>query len=797
MLFPEAALPHAPQLAKTPLPVLIVEDSEEDALLLVRELQRSGYDPAYERVWSARQMGDALRRASWELIISDYSLPGFDALEALAVLKASELDIPFVLVSGTIGEETAARAMKAGADDYLLKGNLARLGSAIERELREAKQRAGRRAAEAALRESEERLRQMAENVDQAFWLIDTRKKSILYASPACARILGEMHDLIDCYLRPWKAIHPADRQRLAGDPGNRLAQTRNVIYRIVDDAGAVRWIRESTYPILNRTGEVWRLVGTAEDITERMDLEERLRQSQKMDAVGQLAGGIAHDFNNILCVVQGYASLLQSTEKLSNEARDATKEILLAAERAGALTRQLLAISRNQIFQSSQLDLNETVANMGQMLQRTLGENIRLEVRRAPDLPCIQGDAGMIAQILLNLGVNARDAMPQGGTLTIATQRVKIAPSPSLKPDERPGDFACLSVSDSGCGIPAEHVARVFEPFFTTKVQGKGTGLGLAIVYGIVKQHQGWIDLRSASGQGTTFKIYLPAASTEVESPPKSQPLPPKRGKETVLVVEDDLAVRELTRNALSRHGYRVLEAGTGAEAVAQWRLHGRAIDLLLTDVILPDGITGLELADRLHRDRPQLHIVFFSGYPPDVVGSDFSSANFVRKPFAPEQLEAKIRECLDRGAPERQLVPSDCNASRLLLVDDDRLSRQVAQGVMKWHGCELDFAGNGFEVASSLRRHKYDVILVDAALSAADAHELVYRIRQTRDPAHQPWIVGLANAQFRNPEGLLNAGMDLWVPKPLGFDSARTVLGLRDRARPAGQPRQPARAS
>ncbi len=501
------------------LPVLIVEDNEDDAQLIVHQLRRSGYEPFFERVWSARQMIDSLRRATWDIIICDYSMPGFNAQAALAILKASELDIPLILVSGTIGEEVAVAAMKAGASDYILKGNLTRLSSAIERELRESKERQARRQAEDAVRESADRLRQMAENVGQAFWLIDCKKNEVLYASPACTTILGYNSTQAGSEIRPWKLIHPDDRKHLVEAALNRLGRGRtDESYRIILEDGATRWLRERTFPILGARNEVVRLVGTAEDVTDRKALEERLRQSQKMDAVGQLAGGVAHDFNNILCVIQGYASMAKCDANLSPATREAVVEISSAADRACSLTKQLLAISRNQTFKLGDVDLNKEVQSMANMLQRTLGNNIKLKVDIAPALPHIRADAGMVGQILLNLGVNARDAMPKGGTLTISTAHVHIdcdrAPINPLNPEERPGEFLCLTVSDTGCGISAENLSRVFEPFFTTKPQGQGTGFGLAIVYGIVKQHDGWIDLASEVGKGTTFRIYLPCVA-------------------------------------------------------------------------------------------------------------------------------------------------------------------------------------------------------------------------------------------------------------------------------------------
>jgi len=383
--------------------------------------------------------------------------------------------------------------------------------------------------------------------------------------------------------------------------------------------------------------------------------LEEQLRQSQKMDALGQLAGGVAHDFNNILTVIHGYASLLRGNGNLTGTAARSAEQIVQAAERASALTRQLLAFSRRQVMQPRRLDLNHVVSNMTKMLTRLVGEHIALEVNYFPTPALVEADACMIDQVLLNLAVNSRDAMPKGGTLLIRISVCEGGVGPPGEPAEaREGRFVCLTWSDDGCGIPPEHLSHVFEPFFTTKDPGKGTGLGLATVHGIVKQHQGWIELESQVDRGTTFKVFLPCSNRMPEpvTPSASSDSTVRGGTETILVVEDDAPVRELACNLLASHGYNVVQAKCGPEALEVWEQCRGQIDLLLTDLVMPYRLNGRELAEKLWAQCPGLKVLFTSGYSADVVGDDFvlrPGINFLEKPYHPLELASAVRECLD----------------------------------------------------------------------------------------------------------------------------------------------------
>jgi len=385
-----------------------------------------------------------------------------------------------------------------------------------------------------------------------------------------------------------------------------------------------------------------------------RKQLEDQFRQAQKLESLGQLAGGVAHDFNNILAVIQMYSDLLKDAGGLSAYQSESADQISAAVDRAASLTRQLLLFSRREVFQPVDLDLSESIVNTAKMLRRILGENIEMQLKLAPQPIFLHADAGMIDQVLLNLVVNARDAMPNGGQLVIETSGVEfdeIAVSQSVQ--TRPGSFVCLSVSDSGCGIPPEILPKIFEPFFTTKDVGKGTGLGLATVFGIVQQHQGWINVYSEVGRGTMFRIYLPRMAISAGPTPSPPALADLRGgHETILLVEDDPSVRASVQNALSQRGYRILEAPTGVKALEVWQQNRGEIRLLLTDLVMPDGMTGKELAHRIQQDDPALRVVYMSGYSAEVVGKDFllrEGDNFLSKPFQASKLVQIVRDKLD----------------------------------------------------------------------------------------------------------------------------------------------------
>lgn len=394
------------------------------------------------------------------------------------------------------------------------------------------------------------------------------------------------------------------------------------------------------------------------EDLTERLDLESRLRHSQKMESIGQLAAGVAHDFNNLLTIIQGQACLVLAHSKLEPRAENSVNQIVTATERAANLTRQLLAFSRRQPMQPQPLNLNEVIHNLAKMLQRILGDDITLEFHLDPALPAVVADISMMEQIVMNLVINARDAMPKGGRLIYRTASLLITDAyVKNHPDAQPGDCVCLSITDTGCGMDESIMARLFEPFFTTKEIGKGTGLGLATVYGIAKQHQGWVEVESQVGRGSTFKVFIPADTKALPVPPQ-EALPPQYpgGHETILVAEDESSLRTLIQEMLSTLGYTAIVAGSGVEALALWQQQQPKLDLLLTDLVMPEGVSGWELAEKLHAQIPKLKIIFMSGYSVDLSAPDknFSQQiQFLQKPFSPATLARIVRDCLD--APKK----------------------------------------------------------------------------------------------------------------------------------------------
>jgi PAS domain S-box-containing protein len=450
--------------------------------------------------------------------------------------------------------------------------------------------------------------------------------------------------------------VHPEDRQRISEATSQTLRnrQPYDIEYRIRVAAGEERIVRERGEVGCDSTGKPARIRGIVMDITERKRLEEQLRQSQKMEAIGQLAGGVAHDFNNILTVIHGHASLMLEGKILSATSEKSVQQIVQAAERAASLTRQLLTFSRRQVMQPRQLDLNELVSNMTMMLGRILGEDIALQLQYWPQPASLRADQSMMEQVLLNLAVNARDAMPKGGQLAIRIAAVEISERRATwHPEARVGNFICLSVVDTGCGITPQNLRRIFEPFFTTKEIGKGTGLGLATVYGIVKQHQGWIEVESEVAKGSTFLVYLPASAAKGAPTPAAPAEPVVRGgKETILVVEDEAPLRTLVCDVLSGYGYDTLQAESGKRALEVWREHKSKVDLLLTDLIMPERLNGRELAEQLRTEIPELKVIFTSGYTSEIVGSDFTSQRglkYLQKPYDPRRLALVVRECLD----------------------------------------------------------------------------------------------------------------------------------------------------
>jgi PAS domain S-box-containing protein len=605
----------------------------------------------YERVDSAAAMDRALARQQWDMVIADYSVPNFNSMAALALLKEQGHDLPFIIVSGTITEEAAVFTMKAGAHDYLLKGNLKRLIPAIDRELREAESHRERRKAVEALRESEKRLQAILDNSPAFIFLKDTEGR-YLYVNPQFGQLTP---------LPPEQILGKTDAEifppeQAAAFRANDLKVLQaGMALEFEEVAGHPDELQTSIvakFPLRNTEGTVYALCGIATDITQRKSLEAQLRQTQKMEAIGRLAGGIAHDFNNLLTVIIGFSELMLLSLPVGVPHHDSVEQIRQAGEKAASLTRQLLAFSRQQVLQPKVLDLNAVVANMDTMLQRVIGEDIDLLTMLSPSLTSVKADPGQIQQILMNLVVNARDAMPEGGRLTIETADVVLDTDyASRHVDVSPGRYVLLAVSDTGCGMDKQTQARIFEPFFTTKEEGKGTGLGLSTVYGIVKQSGGNIWVYSEPGHGTTFRIYLPrieeaAQAVKLDEAPEQSP----RGSETILLVEDNAEVRSLVKTILQTQGYTVLEAAQGEEALRFSGQHEGLIHLMVTDMVMPE-MNGRELAERLKPLRPNMKILFVSGYTDKAMlhhGELDPGMAFLQKPFTPQTLARKVREVL-----------------------------------------------------------------------------------------------------------------------------------------------------
>ena len=894
-----------------PLRILIVEDSEADAELICEELKRAGYAPAVRRVQSRAEAEQAVCEP-WDVVVTDYSIPGFGALAFLALVNERGLDLPTIVASGSVGEQELVEAMRAGAHDYVLKSNLARLGHAVRREVADAAARMARRAAEAALRESEERFRFVVEHTGDVLYRLRFGTMTYDYMSPGIERLTGYTQDEInelgfaslvlsisgpaashvvreevrqgrlqgasyefwaDYRVRTkagsvrWVADHSlpwTDQEgRIVGSIGilsdvtrrkeaeealrSSEARVRTILDSALDavigmdEAGrATYWnpraeaifgwsrseavgrpvpdlimpprhrevyvrgvesfLRTGIGPVLDRRleleclrrdgtefpvelmvaavrrGEAWsfhafaadisdrkraeealrrseehfrslienaldiisvldpdgtvryespavervlgyrpaellgrclldlvhpedhavfrdflssaaagpgqavsaearlrhrdgswrffeavgraeagpagvRVIVNSRDVTDRHHLEQQLRQSQKLEAVGRLAGGVAHDFNNLITAISGYAELgLRRIEQTDPLARN-LGEIHKAAERAASLTRQLLAFGRKQVLKPRVLDLAGAVEQVEDLLRRLMGEGVELEIVAEEGSGRVRADPVQLEQVLINLVINARDAMPAGGRVTLRMRGAEVGGERPGPEEPAPGRYVLLEVSDTGQGIGPETLPHIFEPFFTTKEVGHGTGLGLATVYGIVKQSGGHVTVESEGGRGAIFRVYLP----RVDEAPQSAAAEARNasgcsGSETVLLVEDEGAIRDMLREVLSEEGYTVLSAATAEEALRAAREQPGRIHVLISDVVMP-VMTGPELAARISEVRPGLKVLFMSGYTNRAVSDLVAAGAFLQKPFPPGVLTAKVREILDRA--------------------------------------------------------------------------------------------------------------------------------------------------
>jgi PAS domain S-box-containing protein len=634
---------------KIPLKVLVVEDSKDDAQLLLYALKQAGYEPSYALVSNAKAMRAELARQQWDLIISDYVIPNFGGIAALNVFKESGQEIPFIIVSGKIGEDVAVEALHSGANDYLLKDRLTRLGPAIDRALKEASQKRKRSQAEQALRESEERYRRLVESCPDAMFI--RSENEIVFANPAAVTLLAaaspldlvgkSLLEFIDVNFRDLAEEHL--RQALEGLDGPLLEE------KMVRIDGSAVLVEAIARRINYHGAPAVQLI--CRDISSRKHFEQQLLNSQKMEAIARLAGGVANDFNNLLTVITGYSGLIRSGLPPEHPLQKDVQQVIQSTERAIGLTNQLLAISRKDVAAPESLNLNVILEQMLPLVRRLMGDGIDT-VASTSDNPChIRADRGQLETLIINLAVHARDSMLHGGTLTLATESLKLHKAMHNQVHLRPGEYVLLTISDTGLGLTEEYQEHLFEPFFGTTQPGKNTGLGLATVYAIVKQHGGQISCLSEVGKGSVFKIYFPATrpvSRDNFQPPSFQGL----GRQpVVLLAEDEEVLREFANLILRKHGFHVLTARDGLEALKIAEQYDGQVDILFTDVVMP-RMNGTELYKRFVEKHPRTPVIFTSGYPRSILvesGLDARAAyDFLQKPYTTQTLVEKIREVI-----------------------------------------------------------------------------------------------------------------------------------------------------
>ena len=658
MMTRSTATPNRPA---SELRILFADDDTVDLKLTVKLIERAGHVISFDVAKSLSNFQKLLQQNDYELIITDYKLREGTALDALELSRKSNKDIPFIVVSGGLGDEAAVSLLKNGATDYVLKNRRARLASAIQRALEDKRARDERHRASNALRESEMRYRNLFKYATCGICLIDA-DGNFMEANQAMIEMLGCQSEVEVLGLNVASAVyrHREERESLLME-ASQHDRFRGIRVEMNRRDGRSVSVRLSGRTVRDDHGQVNTIEMIAEDTTEHEHLEKQIHQLQKFEAIGRLAGGMAHDFNNQLSVILGYSERILGSLAPADPLHKAASRIREAALRAAGLTNQLLAFGRGQVLKPRILDLNRFVRQYTNMLRKLLGKEIEVIARLEPGLGLVSADPSQLDQVMMNLAVNARDAMPQGGRLIIGTSNAELDESHvRLHSFVKPGRYVMLQVSDSGVGMTEEIQRHLFEPFFTTKEGSKGTGLGLATVYGIVSQSGGFIGVDSELGRGTTFKIYFPrverAAQPIVEIKPAVSKL---KGMETVLAVEDKTVLRKLVCDFLQEDGYTVLDAGTGREAIELSERYAGPIQLLITDVMMP-GMGGRELRERLQISRPEMKVLYVSGYTDDAIlrrcGLLDSGTAFLQKPFTRNALERKIRELLESGAPPEQ---------------------------------------------------------------------------------------------------------------------------------------------
>ena len=640
-----------------PARLLHLEDNSRDAELIRDRLEIAGLGSDITLVHNRLGYEAALENGSYHLILCDYNIPDYDGISALNLARIKQPDVPVIIISGSLGEEEAVKCLHLGATDYLLKERLERLPAAVRRAIIAADAQQKRRQAESELRASEERFRLLARHSRDVFWFFGLQPECVLYASPAVETIWG--HPAARFYEDPaiwWSSIEPADlpRVRAAWDAceDGRVAHFDEE-FRVIHQNGSVRLVANTGSIFRDEVSGKAHMSGLVRDITERTQLEQELRQAQKMEGIGQLAGGIAHDFNNLLTVIQGNSDLALSELDPSSASYADIGEIKRAAVSAAALTRQLLAFSRRQVLLPRPIELPAVPFAIESMLSRLIGAHIELVMELDSECGYVLADPGQIEQVIVNLAVNARDAMPDGGRITIRTQTV---PHHEKTPDWvdgcAKGVCESLTVTDTGTGMDKATRERIFEPFFTTKAIGRGTGLGLSTVHGIVRQSGGEMHLSSTPGVGSAFTIFFPQVATADVAASDSLSTRSVAGSETILVVEDQPSLRDLVRKVLQQKGYSVIDARDGDEGVRFAMASTNPIHLVITDVVMP-GLNARVMVDRIRNRWPAVRVLFMSGYhDDDVMLRKLANAEveMLQKPFLPYELAEKVRLVLER---------------------------------------------------------------------------------------------------------------------------------------------------
>ena len=619
--------------------------------------------PAWRRAMRTAVTLDALVDEACRVLVEVGGQAGARVALSTPPTTAARGDVSALAVALPLAVGDALGLLEVAAADGEARALLDELAADLAAELtcrteRDELARAVTVRSDADRRAHEQELREITEALPQIVWAGAPGRARFHYVSPAFARLFGAPVDELLGDAELWLDLVVDDDRQAVADAIAGLPDTGSydLDYRTCGRDGVVRWMHEHAVALRDGTGAVVRIAGVTEDITGRRLLEQQLRQAQKLEAVGQLAGGVAHDFNNLLAIVQMQASVLLE-EATTADQRDSAAEILTASERAADLTRQLLTFSRRRHPHPEVLDLAATTGGILKLLRRVLGEDIVVHTQLGDGRALVHADPGMMEQVLMNLAVNARDAMPDGGRLDIRVVTVDVDGARARRHGAAAGRYVELTVADTGAGISAAHLPHIFEPFFTTKQLDRGTGLGLSTVLGIVELHHGWIEVDSTPGAGTTFRVLLPESAPAPAT--AGDATAGHGGHETILVVEDEAPVRASTRTVLERAGYRVLEAESAAYALGLWDEHGSSIDLLLTDLIMPGAMTGRQLAEALRARAPSLKVVYTSGYSPDILDRILPTDDAIRgllpKPYSALALVARVRQTLDGGQDPR----------------------------------------------------------------------------------------------------------------------------------------------